>query len=298
MRKAIVYMKSISFTAIIIALFALMIVKLGAGCGPGKELPDELPVRKEPVIGPREPEPKVPDTSDADAKALAEKAIDAITQNDRRLLEKAKVCRVTGQGTFQFEDKVAATRYVQTVWPDKARATYEFKDGIHPRITFAMNGSFGWRLFEPAPYTPSSNPLEISELLKNDFSAEHWIPLGLTLAEPGNVCFDLKKTKTAKGEAASIKIRVKGRPLYQVTFDDKTNLPLRIEYSAVEFGANLKKVVTVSEHKVVEGLMLPSYLESNQNEVVRYSWNLENWEFPEKLDESLFNPPVISQPKQ
>src|SRR5262245_34852076 len=72
------------------------------GCGPGKELPDDVPKPKEPAPKPPEPTVKIPAASDPEAKAFVDHAIRAFTQNDPARLAKGKVSKSVAAGTVKL----------------------------------------------------------------------------------------------------------------------------------------------------------------------------------------------------
>jgi hypothetical protein len=275
------------------------IAAIAIGCGSGKELPDDVPLTKESGAIPPDPGGKVPEASDPVAKDIANRAIKAITQNKPDLLEKARICKVIAHGSFQFPNNPTMTdaiRSVQTVWPDRARVTYDFK-GVSLKITWGMQSPFGWKVVGQQPYIPPSNPAEIAQVLRTDLMAEQWFLTGIGLAEPGAVFFDPQKAKTAKGSTTTIKIGLPDRPVYRVAFDDQSGLPVRIEYAPLEIGqrTRIRKVVTVSDPMPASGLMLPTSIEMTQNELLAYHWTIDLWEFPEKMDDAVFDAQKLPQ---
>jgi hypothetical protein len=230
---------------------------------------------------------------------VADRAIEAIAQKNLKLLDKAKICRVTGHGGMLIRNSMLdATRSVESIWPDRALVTYEFKEGASPKFKMGVNRSFGWNMFGPGPFVPLLNPTETAQILQNDLLGEHWITLGIGLTDPSAVFFDRKQSKTEKGSSSTIKMSVKGRSLYQITFDDQSFLPVKNEYETLEQGTRIKKTIVFSQHKLSEGMMLPGHLELTQDylELIKashvvYHWDLDKWEFPDKLDEALFSPP-------
>ena len=276
----------------IVASIAAIVI----GCGSGKELPDDVPLTKESGIIPPDPGGKVPEASDPVAKDIADRAIKAITQNKPDLLAMARICKVTAHGSFQFPNNPTMTdavRSVQTVWPDRARVTYDFK-GISQRQTLGLRSSFGWLVMGPGPYAGRpSNPTGIAQAMRTDLMAQHWFLIGLGLKEVGCVFFDPQQAKTAKGSTTTIKISLPDLPVYQVAFDDQSGLPVHIEYWPRETNQRLRlrKVVSLSDHIPTSGLMLPTGMEMTQNELLAERWSVDLWEFPEKMDDAAFDPP-------
>ncbi len=266
------------------------------GCGPGKELPDDVPHVKDSGTIPPDPGGKVPVTADPAARAIVDKAIKSITQGQPELLKKSRLCRAIANGSFQLlnnPNMSESLRTVDTVWPDRARVVYEFKEGAFLKMIWGLNSQFGWTEVNIKPYEPPTNPTEIAQVIKTDLMAQHWLMLGVGLADSGAIFFDLRQEKTGKSTFNKIKIGIPDRPVYDISFDDKTGLPARIEYAPLEIGQRMRvrKIVTVSEHLAAGGLMLPATMEMTQNEKLAERWTFKSWEFPDKLDDALFNPP-------
>jgi hypothetical protein len=273
------------------------IVAIAIGCGPGRELPDEVSHTKNVGAIPPDPGGIVPAASDPVAKAIADRAIKAITQNNPDLLTKARISRVNAKGSFQLANVPTMTdamRTVQTVWPDRARVVYEFREGAFQKMTWGLHSQFGWTAVGQHPYSPPPNPTEIALVMRTDLMAQHWLLLGIGLTEPEIVFFDPTKIKTTKSSATAIKIGLPDLPVYQVNFDDQTGLPVRIEYYPFEMGQRfrVRRVVSVSSHQAVGGLLLPTVIEMTQNDKLAERWAIEQWEFPEKLDDAVFDPPT------
>lgn len=278
----------------IVCTIGATIAAIVIGCGPGKELPSEASHKKESVGIPPDPGGKAPATSDPEAKAIADRAIKAITQNQPDLLAKAKICKLTAHGVFQMPDnpKTEAKCSIQTVWPDRALVIYNF--GATQKQTFGLRSPFGWFVNSTAPYTPPSNPTEIAQIIRTDVMAHQWLLLGLGLADSQAIFFEPEKSKSEKNSTSIIKIGgFTDQPIYRVSFDDKTGLPRRIEYSPLEIGQRVRfrKVVTVADPSASSGLMLPTSIEMTQNDQLAYHWSVDSWEFPEKIDDAIFDAP-------
>src|SRR5262245_3595802 len=72
------------------------------GCGPGKQLPDEVPKSNTTERTTAEPKEKIPTVSDPAAKEIVDRAIKAFTQNNPDLLAKGKLSKVTANGTVKL----------------------------------------------------------------------------------------------------------------------------------------------------------------------------------------------------
>jgi hypothetical protein len=270
-----------------------LVAAVAIGCGPGKELPD--PTSKSTGPGPVGGDPKehVPTTSDPAAKAVTDRALKAITQNSIDQLAKTKSSRVIQRGGIQLPNNpvlTGATRRIEAGWPDRARVAYEFKDAVAPTITLGIRGPLAWKTQGPTREMVA-NPTEVAQTLRTDVLAQHWMLLGLPLAEPGVVVFALQKGTEASRAATTVKLALPDLPVFQVTFDDQSGLPVRVEYTTSESGQRLRKVLTTTDHKPSGGLLLPTALEFVQNGVLAEKWTVETWEFPDKLDDTLFDAP-------
>ncbi|HEV3438210.1 MAG TPA: hypothetical protein VG122_12670 [Gemmata sp.] len=268
-----------------------LIAAIALGCGSGKELPDEVPHTKEAGAIPPDPVEKAPEASDPAAKAIADRAIKAITQNQSDLLMKVRNCKLTAHGLFQLPKNQTMTEakcLIQSMWPDRGQVTYDF--GGSQKLVFGKRGVFGWWVNSPLPYVA---PSEIAQVIQTDLMAQQWFLLGLGLAESGAVFFDPKNEKTAKSSTTTIKVGLKDLIVYRVAFDDQSGLPVRIEYAPLEIGqrVRVRKVITASDPAPASGLMLPTTISLTQNEQLAYRWTVDLWEFPGKMDDAAFDPP-------
>ncbi len=276
-------MRQLSVCAAI--LFAALI-----GCGPAKELPDEIP-KAEPGESPGETPENVPTQSDPAAKTSLDRAVKAITGDMPDRLKKAKVSVSTYRGSIMLPNTPAptpATLRWEIAWPDRLRATYDLQATI--RQTFFLRRGLGWRADGPTTgdgKAGDGNPADIGRILTTELAAQAGVILGLTLTEPQLVAFEPRKTATA----TTVKVKVRALPVLDVTFEEPSGLPVRVEYHPRELGQIVNKMLVMSEHKPTEGLMLPTKIEFTQNGRVGEQWTLEKWEFPEKIDDARFDPP-------
>lgn len=268
------------------------------GCGPAKELPDEVPTIKAPEKEREEPAEKIPAQSSPEAKAVVDRAIKAITQNHPELLKKARVSVVKTKGriklpTNQPQTMTEAERSVEAVWPDRLRIIYQFKEGGHSKQTWVFHSPFGWFQNQLNDQTAVANTPELARYIRINLMAEHWLLIGLGYEEPGAVVFDASTTKAPNGSTTTVKLSLSERPVYRVSFNDRTGLPVRIEYEPLEMNQKfrVKKAVAVVESKEAEGFMLPLILETYLNDQLGERWTIDSWEFPEKLPDAYFEQP-------
>jgi hypothetical protein len=266
------------------------------GCGPGKELPEDVPVRQETYVAPPDPEGKAPQASSAAAAAIADRTVKAITQDRVEMQAKARICRVTAQGKFRnhnTNEMMDTIRTLLTVWPNRARTTYEFKDGLMPKRTLGIRDTFGW-MNPPLPmYYP---PSEIAKIIAFDVTAQQWLPLSLELSGPKAVFFAAQSTKSGSVSTSTFKIGWPNnteRPIYVITCDDKTGLPVKINYSPLHIDqrTRIRCMVTFEDHKPFSGFMLPTSMTLKVNDTIVEIWTVDSWEFPETFDDKLFDQP-------
>ena len=268
---------------------------IAIGCGPGKELPDTRPQTKTVVSIPDDPAGKAPAASEPKAKEAADRALQAITNNNPALLAKAKTCVVTAKGSLLLDGRmVSCERLLQTVWPDRARATYTFADALLGKKTLGIHNHSGWMVVGTAPVVLPATDSEIARWTETDLYAQQWFILGLPFAETSAIFFDYRTGKTGPKDCTFIKIGLPNRPVYQVACEERTGLPVLIHYAPLELDQHkrLDKVVSLTEHELdSSGFRLPKQLAMKQNEVDIESWTIEKWQFPDKLEDELFESP-------
>jgi hypothetical protein len=265
------------------------------GCGPGKELPDQVPttaVKREP---PPDPFGPVPATSDPAAKAVIDRAVKAITQDKPERLEKAKVTTVIYKGVVylpgtQSLENPASVRW-DVAWPNRASVVYETKSStglLMNSNTFRLTHPNGWWLVDGA--LREQNAIAVGRTVWTDVMTQHGIILGLTLADSRAVAFGLQKSTTPT-PTTSVKLGIPDLPVIQVAFDDRSGLPVRVEFHPIEDIARPTKVLLFSDHKPEGDFVLPTTLEFFLND--RPGWKLkpEKWEFPDKIDDEKFSAP-------
>ncbi|MBA4064642.1 MAG: hypothetical protein C0501_13200 [Isosphaera sp.] len=265
----------------------LVAVAAVLGCGPGKEMPDDLPAPAAPTGPPPDPFGPAPAESDPEARAVLVRAAKAVGVNVPGGLARAKVSRVTRTGKFQYKrpEMIDAGSRVEAVWPDRGHAVLDL-DSV--KATFRFRGRQGWHT--QGLVTQDANPADLARIIRTDFHAQHWIPLGLTLADDKTVAFG--RAATAGGTAVKVAVPdPPGLPVFLVTFDDKAEVPVRVEYHPVEQGGRVHKVLAMSGHQPFGGYFLPADTKLTQNGRLSEHWTTKGWEFPERLDEALFEAP-------
>ncbi|VTR93723.1 unnamed protein product [Gemmata massiliana] len=265
-------------------------VVLVVGCGPEKELPTVGPSGE----GAGAQRPVAPAKSDPEAQAVIDRAVKALTGGKPELLAKGKFCRCVMKGQmFSIEQANQAndtTRTIVTAWPDRFFSSNEqFPLGNRallevwlrrPDLVITNNGT-------PVPL---SNIDSFERFFAADVVGQSWMLLLLPATDPKAVAFDLEQITAGKRELSRLKLALGEFPFYQLTFDAKTDLLLRAEYTNSRDNVLQPTTMIFSEHKIVDGLMLPHQIECRHNGSVVEKWTVEKWEFPATIGDQEFSP--------
>jgi hypothetical protein len=263
---------------------------LAAGCGPGKELPDDIPDRTDS----KDTEPAVPKESEPAAKEYLAKAARALTGGKPELVQRAKVSRASFKGGSQLPTdsgglvRFAAVRTVAAVWPDRVlmtddltleQKTEQVRVTLHrPRITVSRSG----REF------PLPNPAETERVVAFDSQAQYWLALGLPLTDPAGVAFGFKATP---GAPTFVRLALPTFPPLGLYFDPATDRLRRVEYTTMEQGRARRKEWALTATKPdASGVHLPHTFEFRQDGVLVEEWTAEKWEFPDAIPDAEFAP--------
>lgn len=282
------------FTALAVAAAVVL------GCGPAKELPDEIPKGPDST----EQAPAVPRTSDPAAKAYIEKAVKAYTGAKPDLVAKGKASRLVLKGHQYKLDGVPvwdATRSISAAWPDKIAVKDERQAvGNVVRLSAYLNRPRLTIMAGTVERTDLPNIVEMEKNFAAEETAQHWMPLFLPLTDPKAVVFDLRAQTLSLQPGQTIpvqtlKLSLADFPLYQLTFDAKTDALLRVDYTVMHVGVSHAKQWNMAAHKTgPEGLLLPTKMEYKMDSQTGEEWEAEKWEFPATIPEEEFSPP---QPK-
>jgi hypothetical protein len=267
------------------------------GCGPAKDLPDEVPGKSpEPTHQPAE----APKASDPAAKAYVEKALNAFTGNKPELVGKGKVARAVYKGKMLMpvggqKVLVEATRTTAAVWPDRLHVTDDIPAlpltaGMwlrHPHLT-VMRGNVELDVPNRAEYEQGMVAYGVGQF---------WSIFLVPLTDPKAVVYDLRTQHEAlpsgkPQEVRSLSLSLRDLPAYRFIFDAQTDALLRVDYTAKELGVEHRKQWVMADHKPgPDGLVLPSKLQYRLDNVAVEEWEAEKWEFPASIPDDEFNPP-------
>lgn len=280
-------------TALAILSAAALLATLPGCGGKAKELPKVVTAGDAkgdaPVV-------VVPAKSEPSAVAVVERAIKVATDGHPERLQKAKVSRLKTKGTIVHARPLPTIRTVEAVWPDRFALADEFNDGLPTKVFIRLRRPVLWIAKNREGQTV---PVEFGEskereaALTGEAIGRHWMALLMPLADAKAVVFAAKKESINGQSADVIKAVLPGSPVFTLWFDEKTGLLGRIDFDQVEPGNSTptKKVFALFQHRAFDGLMLPARIVYHQNGLQVEDWNVDAWEFPERLDDAGFDPP-------
>jgi hypothetical protein len=125
-----------------------------------------------------------------------------------------------------------------------------------------------------------------------DVMGQNWMPLLLPATDPKAVVFDLQAVTLERRALNVLKVSLDDFPLYQLTFDAKTDALERVDYTASMDGTPRRTTMVFADHKPgPDGLVLPHTVECRHNNNVVEKWTVEKWEFPPAIGDEQFSPP-------
>lgn len=277
------------------AAAAFPIINTGCG-GSAKELPKVVATETEKAPAAAV---VVPAKSEPAAVAVVERALKVSTDGNPARVERAKVNRVKMSGSVITPARpVKTVRRVEAVWPARLAQTDEYSADSDLTTTLV-------RLRRPVLWIgnikdgkASPSPIAITKELEAAVAAEmvgrHWMALLVPLTDPQTVVFAARKD-TLNGKAVDvIRAAAPGTPVFSLWFDETSGLLVQVSFAHVEPGnrTETQKVFALLSHRAVDGLMLPGRIEYRQSlPVPLEEWNVESWEFPERLDDATFDEP-------
>lgn len=277
-------------TWVVLAAAAAVVV----GCGPAKELPDEIPAAPDTSEKPV----TIPAVSEPTAKTYLDQAVKAFTGGKPEQIAKTKYSRLHLKGLVRDPNTippvpVPATRSIVAAYPDRfvdvdvrqsqGQAVSITAYHQRPRLTIMQGTAEG---------PPPPNPVELELNLAADERGQHWMMLFQPMADPKAVVFDLRQQTVQQQAVHTMKLSIEKFPVYQLYFDVKTDALVRVEYSINEQGTVRRRQWNMTDHKPgPEGLLLPGKMECRWDNVVVEEWTAEKWEFPAGIDDAEFAPP-------
>lgn len=275
-------------------LIAAVVALLPAGCGPEKQLPGVDDVTRPTSAAPEPPAP----TADAEARKLVDKCIAAATDGHPERLQKAKVSRMSVKGTVVAtgDVRVLSTRLLQGVWPDRVFFSWDLQTDPPQKMSFAYLGPAVWmrRGDEPLPVI---NPAAKRQVFAEDAAGQFWMLTLLPLVEPSTSVYDVKPVTLDGREYDTVKAKLADYPVvYSLWFERKTSRLMAVTYTHVEDVQPVRKAVELDQYQAVGGISLPTKILYKQNDRPLQWWTEVKWEFPEKLNDSIFIEPKAPTP--
>jgi hypothetical protein len=269
-------------------------VALVLGCQPGKEIPTLASKGPE-----SNPAPALPTASEPAAKAYIEKAAKAMSGGKPDLLAKGKVSRAVFKGRMYLPNQpvpAEVTRTIAAVWPDRLAVTNEMLTqgartiviaNMHrPRFVTTTNGE----------EKSLPNVAEVEHNFAADEAVRYGMCFLLPATDPRAIVFDFRSTTgQAPGTGQPmpihlVKLLLGDFPVYQLTFDAKTDLLLRMEYTTREQGVTYRNQWTVVDRKLSpEGLLLPAQTKYLREERQAEQFEMDRWEFPASIPDTEFD---------
>ncbi len=286
-------MRTLTLAGVVLLVAAGLAAVPGCG-GKGKELPKDVHVGNGKTDAPAV---VVPTKSEPAAVAVVEKALKSATDGHPERVNKAKVNRLKLKGTIVHLDRPQPTiRTVEAVWADRFAFTDEFNDGLPTKVFIRLRRPVLWIGKNREGQTV---PVEFGESKDREAAVaaesigRHWMSLLVPLADAKTIVFAARK-ETINGQTADvIKAALPGSPVFTLWFDEKTGLLGRIDFDQVEPGNTTptKKFFALFQHRAFDGLTLPARIVYHQNALPVEEWNVDAWEFPERIDDAAFDAP-------
>jgi hypothetical protein len=274
------------------------------GCGPAKELPDDIPRSTDNGRGEGDDRESVPEKSDPAALEIVERAIKAHTQNNPTLLEKGKISRLTADGTIKIPvgeesqmQLVSGQRTFLARWPDEIKYTVAFKPPHSGTRVLILKSPFTWTGLNGIQ-DPNLKPRSVEEDMRADGYGLHWLVLLFPLKVETTIVFDGRKgLGVGTPPADVVRVSIPGRPIYRLHVNPTSGLVVQIDYEHTYQLGHAHMEWILSDHKPFDGWLLPTDLKLGRTtdrprfrDVVE-DWKAERWEFPDKLDDNAFNVP-------
>lgn len=215
-----------------------------------------------------------------EARAAVERALKA--HGGAEAMAKAARCKRKEAGTLDVAGKqVPFVREVTRDLPKRLRARTEVNSRV--RALLVKNG--------PEAYQTEGGPsvLVLPARLK-ELDEEAHVQWAVTLAPllgPEFKLAPLPETKEEFGVVASHK----DAPDVKLYFSKATGLLARAAWTGLDAGARVEKELSFGEHKEFGGAKLPTKEALKHGGVVRSAYAVSGYEFPAKMEASLFSKP-------
>ncbi len=267
------------------------------GCGSEKELPEAVAI---PEDKPQASGPPIPTESEASAKAIVARCLNAATAGDPTRLKKLRTSRISLSGSMQLPGGAGAnvvrmecTQLVEVAWPDRARLEVAFQSKVllplvsgvrWPSVWSAQQQiEGGWKELQPSQAQ--------ERLFLAEYAANIAFPFLLALDDSRTIVYGSRTIVSGQDTAEVIQAHVPSCPEFTLWFDPKTGHLMRADF-AVEDGQQLVRgSMGITDHKDFEGLILPGKLAYGRGGVNVAEWKVDRIEILESIDAVRFDPP-------
>jgi hypothetical protein len=229
-----------------------------------------------------------PDRTDPAAEAVIEKLLKAHTGGKPELIEPLKTHAITRKGQFTIGEQSQETVWRMTAaWPDRYRVEMEWPAQGGTRDLMVQNGPEGWKLMRaagdvrPVPFTPG----EYAPFVADAYA--EWATLLVPLLDAAARVAALPPD----GAAGKVWVWVAGRPAVLLSIDEKSGLLTRVDYEVPEVGGAITASLVLSEHKPVNGVLLPTKVDYSRNNRPTARWASSEVEFPKAAPADAFTKP-------
>jgi hypothetical protein len=229
-----------------------------------------------------------PDKTDPAAEAAIEKLLRAHTGGKPELIELLKAHTLTRKGQFMIGEMPQESVWrVQAAWPDRYRVEMEWVTLGGARDLMVQNGADGWKVMrsqgvlQPVPFAG----LEHAQMATDAYA--EWAITLVPLLDPAARVAALPPD----GAAGKVWVWVADRPALLLTTDEKSGLLTRVDYEVPEVGGAITASLVLSEHKPVNGVLLPTKVDYSRNNRPTAQWASSEVEFPKPAAADAFTKP-------
>ena len=271
----------------------IFLVSLSAfvGCGTATK-PQEFgtPIDDSPSIPTLKIAGEKPETTEAATRELFDKIVLAHTNNQPSRIEQLrkhkqhrKGERIVGDFRSPLEMDVVAS------WPMRYRANYLHTMPDKIVHAFSFRNDTGWqnRSDIGAGQRIPILPLELDSMLP-DVRAEWVASLVPLIAD--NIRIARVPSEKLNSEMI-LRFWYADQPPVILHADSKTNWISQIAFEAKDDGQTVTRMLTLSDHRPVNGVVLPHRIEFSGGPRFKCNWATVEYEFPVAIDEAIFDKP-------
>jgi hypothetical protein len=231
-------------------------------------------------------------TKPAQTDPAAEKVLDTLLKthtNDKlELISPIKTHALTRKGQFFVNGTPQQfVWHIRAIWPDRYRVEMEWADFGGVRDLLVQNGSDGWKMMrsigmgQPTPFTV----MDYSQVATDAYA--EWMLLLVPLLDASTRVAVL----APEGTAGTVWVWVAERPAVLLHIDQDSGLLTRVDYEVPEIGGAIAASLLASEHKPINGVLLPSKVEYTRNNQPTARWTSSEIEFPKDIPLETFTKP-------